>query len=314
MDYKEITVYTTTAGIDIVSGYLAMQGVKGVVIEDPDDFSEFLSNTEIHWDYVDEPLMARQNTEANLKFYLPENIQGVKMLRQIAAGLGSLQEQNPAVDLGRLATEAARVNEEDWSTAWKKYYHPTKVGERLVVVPCWEKYSPARDEVVLTLDPGMAFGTGTHETTRLCMRLLEECVKRGDAVLDIGTGSGILAITALLLGAGSAEGVDIDELAVKIAGENAKLNGVSERLSLHCGDLTDTVSGQFDVLCANIVADVIIRLCADVVRFMHVGSILVVSGIIEERCDEVKAALQEAGLTIETICTENGWAAIKAVR
>ncbi len=311
MNYKEVTIYTTTPAIDIVSGFLTERGIRGVMIEDAEDFNDFLENTTVHWDYIEDDLMKLKDAETNVKFYLPDNLQGIEAFRQIQSSLESLRTENPEIDLGRLAVETAEVNEEDWSTAWKKYYHPTKIGEKLVVVPCWEEYSPAPGEVIVTLDPGMAFGTGTHETTRLCMRLLEGCVTPETAMLDVGTGSGILAITALLLGAKSAIGVDIDELAVKVAGENADLNGIGGQVQFLCGDLTEKVSGTFDVICANIVADVIIRLSKDVTRFMHPGSVLLCSGIIEERCEEVKSALQEAGLTIEEILTENGWAAIR---
>lgn len=311
MTYQEVTIYTTTAGIDIVAGFLTMQGIRGVSIEDAADFSEFLESTEIHWDYVEDDLMKLKSSETNVKFWLPDNLQGIETLRTVQAGLESLRQQNPAVDLGRLALKIGQVDEEDWSTAWKKYYHPTKIGERLTVVPCWEEYSPAPNEVVVTLDPGMAFGTGTHETTRLCMRQLEKVVMSGCQMLDIGTGSGILAVTALLLGAERAVGVDIDELAVKIAGENAELNGVREKLELHCGDLTEKVSGYYDVICANIVADVIIRLSKDVTQFLKPNGVLLCSGIIEERCEEVKAALTDAGLVIREMQTENGWVAIR---
>lgn len=311
MTYREITIYTATQGVEIVAGFLTMQGVRGCVIEDAADFNAFLEDTEIHWDYVDESLLAKKTGETNVKFYLPDNAQGAEGYRAILAGLPPLREQNPGVELGRLAVETASVDEEDWSTAWKKYYHPTRVGERLTVVPCWEEYAPAPDEVVVTRDPGMAFGTGTHETTRLCMRLLEGCVGPDTELLDVGTGSGILAIAGLLLGARRAVGVDIDELAVKIAGENAALNGVSDRLTLHCGDLTEQVAGRFGVVCANIVADVILRLAKDVKRYLLPGGALLCSGIIEERCQEVQDGLRAADLTVEEVLTENGWAAIR---
>ncbi len=311
MNYKQITIYTTTPAIDIVSGFLTMHGIRGVMIEDAQDFTDFLSDTTIHWDYVDEDLMRLKEVETNVTFYLPDNLQGIETFREIEKELPELKTLNPAIDLGSLNMKFAEVDEEDWSTAWKKYYHPTKIGEKLVVVPCWEEYTCAEGEVQVTLDPGMAFGTGTHETTRLCMQMLEKAVTADTKMLDIGTGSGILAITALLLGAKEAVGVDIDEVAVRTAHENAALNNVDERLTVFIGDLTEKVSGTYDVICANIVADVIIRLSADVTKFMHENSVLLVSGIIEERCEEVKAALCEVGLKIREIYTEGGWAAIR---
>ena len=176
-----------------------------------------------------------------------------------------------------MAVAVTRVDEEDWSTAWKKYYHPVKVGSRLVIIPCWEDYSLKEGEIGIRLDPGMAFGTGTHETTRLCLRLLEDSVFPDAEMLDIGTGSGILAIAALRLGVGQATGVDIDELAVKVAEENAALNGVQDGLSLFCGDLTEKVSGHFDIVCANIVADVILRLAGNIGSFLKKDGVLLLS-------------------------------------
>lgn len=311
MNYKQISIFTTTPAIDIVSGLLTMHGIRGVMIEDAQDFTDFLSDTTIHWDYVEEDLMRLKTVETNVTFYLPDNLQGIETLGEIKKALPLLREENPEIDFGRLALSFADVNEEDWSTAWKKYYHPTKIGERLVIVPCWEEYKTAPNEVRVTLDPGMAFGTGTHETTRLCMRLLDKTVKPENTVLDIGTGSGILAITALLLGAKSAVGVDIDSVAVRVAQENADLNGVGDKITLLCGDLTEQVSGTYDIICANIVADVILRLSSVVTQFMHKDSVLLVSGIIEERCEEIKQALTKQGLAVHEVLTENGWAAIR---
>lgn len=315
--WKEIRIFTTTVGTDIVGGYLISQGIRGFVIEDAADFNEFLNATSPNWDYVEESLVTdRCSKESNLTLYLPDTMQGIEQFRQIEAGLPHLREANEGLDLGRLEIETASVNEEDWATAWKKYYHPVEIGKSLVIVPCWEldsfmKDSKKEGQTVITLDPGMAFGTGTHETTRLCLALLEECVTPDSTLLDIGTGSGILAVAALLLGAKSAAGVDIDEIAVKVAGENAELNGVRNRLDLYCGDLTEQIDGKFDVVCANIVADVIIRLSLDVTAFMKPDGVLLVSGIIEERKDEVTDALAKAGLLVCDEKSENGWVAIK---
>lgn len=311
MEWKEVSIYTTTQGVDTLSGYLIGQGIRGVVVEDAADFEEFLTDTTPRWDYIDESLMQLRSKETNVKCYLPDTIQGIEQFNQIKSGLSSLRTENPDIELGRLELETSLLDEEEWSTAWKKYYHPVKIGKKLIVVPCWEEYTPSDGEIRVTLDPGMAFGTGTHETTRLCMQLLEESVTNGCEVLDIGTGSGILAITALLLSAKAATGVDIDELAVKIAAENAELNGVGDRLTLHCGDLTEKVTGKYDIVCANIVADVIIRLSGIVKGFMKQGGILLVSGIIEERADEVTDALKAEGFTVVKQLSENGWVSIQ---
>lgn len=310
-EWKEITIYTTSEGIETISGFLNARGIKGHVIEDAKDFCDFLEATTPRRDYIDESLMALKTKESNVKFYLPDNVQGMETFNEIKSLLLLQQDLCPLIDLGRLAIETTDVNEDDWSTAWKKYYHTTRVGKKIVIVPCWEEYELQQNEVRVTLDPGMAFGTGTHETTRLCMELLEDCITKDTTMLDIGTGSGILAITSLLLGAKSATGVDIDELSVRIAGENAQLNNVSENLNLFCGDLTEQITEKFDVICANIVADVIIRLSKDVKAFMKPDSIFLVSGIIDERADEVINALADAELKVISKIEENGWIAIK---
>ena len=311
MEWNEIRLYTTTEAVEIVSGYLISHGLRGLMIEDAQDFRDFLEDTTVHWDYIDEDLMKLRDCETAVTFYLPENMQGIEQYRAIQGGLAALRAGTPSVDFGRLALERRQVQEEDWSTAWKKYYHPVRVGRHLIACPCWEECEAGPQDVPVLLDPGMAFGTGTHETTRLCMELLEDAVTPGASVLDVGTGSGILAITALLLGARSAVGVDIDELAVKIAGENAALNGVAGRLTLLCGDLTEQVSGTFDIVCANIVADVLIRLSRTVTQFLRPDSVLLVSGIIEDRYGDVANALAAAGLTVTGKRQENDWIALR---
>lgn len=311
MEWNEVKLYTTTEAVEIVSGYLISHGLRGLMVEDAQDFQDFLNDTSVHWDYIDEDLMKLKECETSITFYLPDNLQGIELYRSIQGGLSSLRAGTPSVDFGRLALETRQVQEEDWSTAWKKYYHPVRVGQHLIACPCWEECELAEGDVRVLLDPGMAFGTGTHETTRLCMEFLEETVFPGASVLDVGTGSGILAITSLLLGAKSASGVDIDELAVKIARENAELNGVSDRLTLFCGDLTEQVSGTFDIICANIVADVLIRLSKTVTQFMRPDSVLLVSGIIEDRYGDVAEALAAAGLTVTGKHQENDWIALR---
>lgn len=314
MEWIEVTVFTTTQGMDIVGGYLIGQGIGGLVLRDAEDFKAFLAENSPRWDYVEDSLMALATAESAVAFYLPATPQGREQLQAIRQGLPALRERNPGVELGRLTAETVSLNEEDWETAWKQYYHIMHIGKRLVVVPCWESYTPAEGEAVVTLDPGMAFGTGTHETTRLCMTLLEECVTEGVRLLDIGTGSGILAVTGIRLGAGEAVGVDIDPLAVKIAGENADLNQVSDRTRFLCGDLVEQVEGQYQVICANIVADVILRLSGTVGQFLAPGGILLVSGIIEERAEEVKEGLLKAGFRVEQVLADNGWVAMKCLQ
>ena len=308
MNWTEVKIYTTTAGIDPLTGSMLDLGLQGFMIEDAQDFDEFLHDTTPHWDYVDQAVMEKmKDCETCVTIYVADNPQGMEELMQVRQILARLKAQDPDGKYGRLELEMKDVDEEDWSNAWKKYYHPVQVGEHLVVCPSWEAYDRKPDEVVLTLNPGMAFGTGT---TRLCMELLEKYITPQDTVLDVGCGSGILAITAALLGANKIIGCDIDEVAVKVAGENAALNGVQDRIAFHQGDLTSQVEGSFQIICANIVADVIIRLSEDAGRYLAKDGIFITSGIIDTREQDVLNALEQNGFQVIERRTSGGWVAL----
>ena len=311
MNWTEVKIYTTTAGIDPLTGNMLDLGLQGFMIEDAQDFDEFLHDTTPHWDYVDQAVMEKmKDCETCVTIYVADNPQGMEELMQVRQILARLKAQDPDGKYGRLELEMKDVDEEDWSNAWKKYYHPVQVGEHLVVCPSWEAYDRKPDEVVLTLNPGMAFGTGTHDTTRLCMELLEKYITPQDTVLDVGCGSGILAITAALLGANKIIGCDIDEVAVKVAGENAALNGVQDRIAFHQGDLTSQVEGSFQIICANIVADVIIHLSEDAGRYLAKDGIFITSGIIDTREQDVLNALEQNGFQVIERRTSGGWVAL----
>lgn len=311
MNWTEVKIYTATAGIDPLTGSMLDLGLQGFMIEDAQDFDEFLHDTTPHWDYVDQAVMEKmKDCETCVTIYVADNPQGMEELMQVRQILARLKAQDPDGKYGRLELEMKDVDEEDWSNAWKKYYHPVQVGEHLVVCPSWEAYDRKPDEVVLTLNPGMAFGTGTHDTTRLCMELLEKYITPQDTVLDVGCGSGILAITAALLGANKIIGCDIDEVAVKVAGENAALNGVQDRIAFHQGDLTSQVEGSFQIICANIVADVIIRLSEDAGRYLAKDGIFITSGIIDTREQDVLNALEQNGFQVIERRTSGGWVAL----
>ncbi len=311
MNWTEVKIYTTTAGIDPLTGSMLDLGLQGFMIEDAQDFDEFLHDTTPHWDYVDQAVMEKmKDCETCVTIYVADNPQGMEELMQVRQILARLKAQDPDGKYGRLELEMKDVDEEDWSNAWKKYYHPVQVGEHLVVCPSWEAYDRKPDQVVLTLNPGMAFGTGTHDTTRLCMELLEKYITPQDTVLDVGCGSGILAITAALLGANKIIGCDIDEVAVKVAGENAALNGVQDRIAFHQGDLTSQVEGSFQIICANIVADVIIRLSEDAGRYLAKDGIFITSGIIDTREQDVLNALEQNGFQVIERRTSGGWVAL----
>ena len=311
MNWTEVKIYITTAGIDPLTGSMLDLGLQGFMIEDAQDFDEFLHDTTPHWDYVDQAVMEKmKDCETCVTIYVADNPQGMEELMQVRQILARLKAQDPDGKYGRLELEMKDVDEEDWSNAWKKYYQPVQVGEHLVVCPSWEAYDRKPDEVVLTLNPGMAFGTGTHDTTRLCMELLEKYITPQDTVLDVGCGSGILAITAALLGANKIIGCDIDEVAVKVAGENAALNGVQDRIAFHQGDLTSQVEGSFQIICANIVADVIIRLSEDAGRYLAKDGIFITSGIIDTREQDVLNALEQNGFQVIERRTSGGWVAL----
>lgn len=311
MNWTEVRIYTTTAGIDPLTGSMLDLGLQGFMIEDAQDFDEFLHDTTPRWDYVDQAVMEKmKDCETCVTIYVADNPQGMEELMQVRQILARLKAQDPDGKYGRLELEMKDVDEEDWSNAWKKYYHPVQVGEHLVVCPSWEAYDRQPDDVVLTLNPGMAFGTGTHDTTRLCMELLEKYITPQDTVLDVGCGSGILAITAALLGANKIIGCDIDEVAVKVAGENAALNGVQDRIAFHQGDLTSQVEGSFQIICANIVADVIIRLSEDAGRYLAKDGIFITSGIIDTREQDVLNALEQNGFQVIERRTSGGWVAL----
>ncbi len=307
MDFTVITIYTTHEGIEPVTGRLYSLGINGVEIEDKEDFEEFLTENTENWEIIDEELKGKISGETKIKAYTANNASGAETVELIRESMNELKQLDSDGAFGRLEIELSSTSEEDWANGWKQYYKPTRIGRRIVIVPEWEKYDAQRDEAIVLMNPGAAFGTGTHESTRLCLEFVEEFVTKDTSMLDIGTGSGILAVTALKLGAKNALGIDIDELAATVAGENAALNGVTGNFSACRGDLAQGVGGRFDLITANIVADVIIRLAPDVPRHLAQGGIFVASGIIDTRESAVKSALQEYGLNIFAVKKERGW-------
>ena len=316
MNWAEIAVKTTTPGIEIVNGFLMAHGVNSVMIEDAADFKNFLEDTTVYWDYVDEKLMEMTHCDTKVKFYLPDTPQGHETLAQIQSDIARLQDECE-IDLGELSIEIGYKEQEEWETAWQKYYHPIVISNRLVIVPEWEKYDLLPGQKELRLNPGMAFGTGGHNTTRLCLSILDEQMPEGIEILDMGCGSGILSIAALLLGAKKVTAVDIDQLATKIARENADLNGIDPAsLDIICGNvlkdeaLADSLAAHpVDMILANIVADVIIGMAPLFLRCLKKGGRLIVSGIITERAEEVLSVLRETGFTVTEQKEDNGWCA-----
>ncbi len=316
MNWAEISIETKTEGIEILTGFLMFHGVNSVMIEDAEDFNSFLNDTTIYWDYVDEELMKLKEAPTKIKFYLADNPQGFETLNQIKSNLLTLQK-NHEIDLGPLTVDITYKEEEEWETAWKKYYHPISISDRLTIVPEWEEYNKKENETVLYLNPGMAFGTGGHHTTKLCLSLLDSISPEGKTVLDMGCGSGILSIASLLLGAKTVTAIDIDELATKISHENADLNNVNdERFIVYCGNILENeklektiCENKYDIIVANIVADVIMAMAPLFKACIKNSGLLIVSGIIDTRSEEVLEKLKETGFIIEEVKNDNNWVA-----
>ena len=307
--WLEISIDTAEEALDDLCARLTMNGATGLVIEDEEDFKSFLEQNRQYWDYVDDALLEQMKGAARVKFYVTDDPDGEAQRKKWMAGID-------------LPYTAVRLRENDWATSWQKYYRPLAVGERLYIIPDWLRDAPAPEgRIPLYLDPGLAFGTGNHASTRLCLEWVEELVRPGEGALDLGCGSGILSIAALLLGCGSAAGVDIDPKAVDVAYENAALNGIGkDRYAVRAGDiLTDRkleaeLGGEkYPLVLANIVADVIIPLSAWVPQVLSRDGVFLCSGIIAPRAQEVADALARNGLKVTRKREKNGWAALEAV-
>ena len=307
--WLEVTLPVPAAELERVCDTLTANGMTGLVVEEEGEFLRFLEQNRQYWDYVDEDLAQRMKGASRVKFYVPDSDGGRKQLRACLAGLERYEPQTVS------------LREEDWATSWQKYYRPIPVGKRLYIVPDWMRGQEIPDgRTPLYLDPGLTFGTGTHPTTQLCLELLEEVLRPGNRVLDLGCGSGILAIAALVLGADRAVGVDLDPKAADAAQENGLLNGIgADRLRVYAGDvLSDRKLAaklgprQNRVVLANIVADVIIPLSGTAGAFMPEDGVFLTSGIIEGRQDEVHAALRSGGFAVTKHLERDGWHAFRA--
>ncbi len=319
MEWTEVNIYTATAAIELLTAKLLDIGVKGFAIKDAEDFNEFLENKNGQWDYIEEDLMQLSSCETCITVYLPGNSQGADMLSAIRSMLAEVKSADREGNYGRLEAELSSIREEDWANNWKQYFKPITVGEKLIVKPSWEELEDTGGRKVLEIDPASSFGTGQHHTTRLCLELLEDCVSEGSHVLDLGCGSGILSIGAILLGAADAVAVDIDQNAAATAAENAEKNGIpADRYRTYYGNIIDDEKlsaeiesplGGYDVITANIVADVLIAMKDHFRRYLRKGGTLIISGIIEERMEEVLSAVESVGFTRLRVSVKEGWAA-----
>ena len=318
MNWSEVTIETAKPMLDILCAMLTDLGFKGFSVYDPDDFEDLMAGRAGHWDYLEEGL-ADALTQGNpsVTVYIPENAQGAEQLMAVKSLLAQLKSGEQAEEFGSLRMTMKGIREEDWANSWKKYFKPAPVGERLWITPTWVEEPVPAGRTALRIDPGSSFGSGQHDTTRLCLKFLEQCVKPGAHVLDIGCGSGILSIGAMLLGAGDAAAIDIEQNAAEAAAENAVRNGISlADYKTFCGNilsdeaLTEQLGTGYDVVCANIVADILIAMRKLFVRFMKGGAKLMLSGIIDERLDEVLAAMQQENLRVLNVEQSAGWAAV----
>ena len=314
MDWLKVTVLTTTEASELVSQTLIDAGAGGTEIEDRHDI-EANNRPEGMWDILDESLALKMREDVCVSAYYSAAVRAADVLAQIRSELDRLRrEVGDVIPMGKLEIETDGIDEEDWAEFWKKDFHTFRIGRHMVVKPGWETYEPLPDDRVLEIDPGMAFGTGTHETTALCAELIEEYLRPGDSVIDIGTGSGILAIAAAEYGAGEVLATDIDALAVQVAGENVRRNGVADRVTVRQGDLLAAVDRRADIVIANIIADVIVSLAAPVRECIQDGGLFICSGIAAEREEKVLDALREAGYPQPDIRRKGEWVAMAARR
>ncbi|MEE0931351.1 MAG: 50S ribosomal protein L11 methyltransferase [Acutalibacteraceae bacterium] len=302
MEWTEVSVTVPVEKVDIAGDIAQMVVPYGIYIEDYSMLEDEVEEI-AHIDLIDEDLLKKDRSKGVVHIYISPEDNPVE-------AVAFLKERYTEADIP-FEINLTGCEEQDWLNNWKQYFNPIEVGEKILIRPTWrDKYDP-KDRVVLNLDPGLAFGTGTHETTRLCLQAVEKYTTENTTMLDVGCGSGILAVAGLLLGAEKAVGVDIDEMAVKTARENAKLNGVEDKFTVLCGNLTDKVEGKYNVVAANIVADAIIMLSEDIKNFMYDDSVYIMSGIIDTRVDDVLNAISDTFEVTEKLL-ENGWCCLVA--
>lgn len=319
MIFNELIINTNSAGSELVSGVLIAAGVSCFATEDRADLDEILSNKSIPVDYVEDSLLAAGDGTVRIKVYLADNEQGIMTADEVEAGISRLKKEYGA-ELGSLVIIKNRVDDSDWADNWKKFFHPLSIGDRFIIKPSWEECDPD-GRIVLEIDPESSFGTGQHETTALCLELLEKVDTEEKSVLDMGCGSGILGIGAALLGAKSVLCVDIDKNATDIAKKNARVNRISQdKLTVLCGNILDdseakdrVCSSGYDIILANIVADIIAEMAPVFTDVLKEDGVLICSGIIAPKKDVVINSLAENGFAIEEISEKNDWVALKCI-
>lgn len=307
MKWSELSIHTSEEAVDAISNILHEAGASGVVIEDSQDFERQRDQQ-----YGEIYALDREDFPADgviVKAYLPVSSFLAETVEEIKLAINNLKNFN--INVGENLVSLSEVDEEDWSTTWKQYYHPVKISNRFTIVPSWENYEPVEsDELMIELDPGMAFGTGTHPTTVMSLQALEKYVQKDMYVTDVGTGSGVLAIGASMLGANHVHALDLDPIAVTAAKENIALNHITGTIDVVEGDLLDTVREPADIVVANILAEIIMTFTNDAYTVVKPGGLFITSGIIETKKEDVKQSLTEAGFVIDEVMMMEDWVTI----
>ncbi|MBN1776910.1 MAG: 50S ribosomal protein L11 methyltransferase [Clostridiales bacterium] len=311
MQWIETIVHTTTAGSDLVSDLLVRCGALGTQVMDRKDVEAANQENDV-WETYDKKMVKKMPRDVLVKGWFSQ--EDKEKLDSLKAQLKELKLKSSGIDMGKLSAEISAVADDDWAESWKRYYKPFRIGKRLIVKPSWEPFSPGSKDIVIEIDPGMAFGTGTHETTNMCMVMLEEYLEKGMRVMDIGTGSGILAITAAKLGAAEVLAIDIDPDAVKVAGENILRNGVEKTAHAVKGDMVRGEAIDSDLVVANLITGAISVLAEPVKRYLQTGGYILCSGIIKEHEKDATDALTNAGFAIIARKEQGEWIALCARR
>lgn len=314
MNYYEVKIFTSTEGIEPASTVLTMLGHETFMIEDASVVDELLEKANSYdWDYVDDSVIESRNDETKITLYFEPEDETEAVIEAIRSSVEMLKNSDPDGVFGRLEVESIYQSDDEWKDKWKEYFKPAKITDSIVIKPTWEEYEAAEGEMVIEIDPGMAFGTGTHPTTKMCVQHLEKYIETPeDRVLDLGCGSGILSIAAALLGSENVYGVDIDPNAVAASAENVEENGLSDRIEIAYGDVTEGLGMKADIIVANLMADLIIMLSDDIAKHLEGKKIFISSGILDEKLEKVASAIEKSGFSIIEVLHEDEWCAIAA--